>query len=83
MPSHTYKIAVLLTNGSDDVNRVTTSTRVIAVIMPNIQGIRTNSWRQYRTTVDEIETITGYDFLSNVPLNIQSIIESTVDTVTN
>lgn len=83
VPSHTYKIAVLLTNGNDDVNRVTTNTRVIAVIMPNIQGIRTNSWRQYRTTVDEIETITGYDFLSNVPVNIQSVIEATVDTVTN
>ncbi len=83
VPSHTYKIAILLTNGTDDVNRVTSSTRVIAVIMPNIQGIRTNSWQQYRTTVDEMETITGYDFLSNVPVNIQSVIEARVDTITN
>jgi len=79
VPSQLFKIAVILANGSDDVNRVTTSTRVIAVIMPNVQGIRNNDWRQYRTTVDSIEAATGYDFLSNVPPSIQSVIEAIVD----
>jgi endonuclease G len=83
VPSHTYKIAVLLTNGTDDVNRVTTSTRVIAIVMPNVQGIKTNSWQQYRTTVDDIESITGYDFFSNVPTNIQNVIEATIDSIAN
>ncbi len=83
VPSQTYKIAIILTNGVDDVNRVTTTTRVIAVIMPNVQGIRANDWRQYRTTVDAIETATGYNFLSNVPTAIQDVIEATVDVVAN
>ena len=83
VPSQTYKIAVILTNGVDDVNRVTTTTRVIAIIMPNVQGIRANDWRQYRTTVDAIETATGYNFLSNIPVVIQDVIEATVDTVVN
>lgn len=83
VPSQTYKIAVILSTGTDDVNRVTTSTRVIAIIMPNVQGIRANDWRQYRTTVNAIEAATGYNFLSNVPTAIQDVIEANVDTVSN
>jgi endonuclease G len=47
--------------------------------MPNTQGIRSNNWQQYRVSVDQVEPLTGYDFFSNVPLSIQSIIESVVD----
>ena len=83
VPAFTYKIAVILTNGTDDVNRVTTSTRVIAVIMPNIDSIRPDDWRPYRVKVDDIEAITGYNYLSNVPVAIQNVIEATVDTVSN
>ncbi len=83
VPSQTYKIAVILTNGTDDVNRVTTTTRVIAVIMPNIDSIRPDDWRPYRTTVDAIEAATGHNFLSNVPVAIQNVIEASVDTVAN
>lgn len=79
VPAQLFKIAVVLANGSDDVNRVTTSTRVIAVIMPNTQGIRNIDWRQYRVSVDSIESSTGYDFLSNVSPYIQSFIEAAVD----
>lgn len=82
VPSFTYKIAVILSNGIDDVARVQNNTRVIAVIMPNSQSI-INNWRTYRTTIDEIEGITGHDFLSNVPENIQAIIEGIVDAVAN
>ena len=83
VPSQTYKIAVILSTGTDDVNRVTTTTRVIAIIMPNVQGIRANDWRQYRTTVNAIETATGYNFLSNIPTAIQDVIEANIDTVSN
>ena len=83
VPAQTYKIAVILPTGTDDVNRVSTSTRVIAIIMPNVQGIRTNDWRTYRTSVDAIEAATGYNFLSNVPTAIQNVIEAQVDTVAN
>ena len=83
VPAYTYKIAIILSNGTDDVNRVTTTTRVIAVIMPNIDSIRPNDWRPYRTSVDAIEAITGYNYLSNVPQSIQDIIESVTDSVSN
>lgn len=80
IPARTWKIIVVLPVGSNDISRITTSTRVIAVNMPNQQGIRSVNWKTYRTTVDQIESLTGYDFLSNVPANIQSVIEATVDT---
>jgi endonuclease G len=79
VPSQTWKVIVVLTVGTDDANRVTTSTRTIAVIMPNTQGIRNNDWRSYRVSVDQVEALTGYDFFSNVPVGVQAVIESTVD----
>ena len=79
IPTFTWKIIVVLPEGDNDLARVTTSTRVIAVDMPNMQGIRNNDWRQYRTTVNSIEAVTGYDFLSNISTAIQSVIEARVD----
>jgi endonuclease G, mitochondrial len=80
VPNRTWKVIVILTAGSgDDATRVTTSTRVIAVDMPNAQGIRSNSWGSYRTTVDAIETATGHDLLSRVSTTVQATIESRVD----
>lgn len=80
VPSHFWKIIVVLPIGTNDVSRVTASTRVIAVDMPNVQTVNSQSWGYYRTSVDAIESITGYDFLNNVPVAIQSTIESSVDT---
>lgn len=79
VPAKTWKIIVVLPNGSNDVSRVTTSTRVIAVLMPNDQTCNSQAWGYYRTSVDNIESLTGYDFLSSVPSSIQSTIESKVD----
>jgi endonuclease G len=79
VPSHFWKVIVVLPVGTSDVSRVTTSTRVIAVDMPNTQTVNAHTWDYYRTTVNAIESATGYDFLSNVSTSIQSVIESTVD----
>ncbi|HEX3558835.1 MAG TPA: DNA/RNA non-specific endonuclease [Pyrinomonadaceae bacterium] len=79
VPSQTWKVIMVLPVGTNDVSRVTTSTRTIAVILPNTQGIRANDWRSYRVSVDQVEALTGYDFFSNVPVSIQNVIEATVD----
>lgn len=80
VPAQTWKVIIVLPVGDgDDAARVTTSTRVIAVIMPNQTDIRNNDWRQYRVSVDQVEALTGYDFFSNVPVDIQNVIEATVD----
>ncbi len=77
IPSRTWKIIVVLKPGSG-VRGVNKNTRVIAVDMPNSNRIRSD-WKAYRVSVDKIESATGYDFLSKVPLEIQEVIESRVD----
>lgn len=78
IPSSTWKVIMILPKGTNDVSRVTTSTRLIAIVMPNQNGISTD-WRSFRVSVDYVEQLTGYDFFSNVPDSIESVIESTVD----
>jgi endonuclease G len=80
VPNVTWKVIMVLPAASgNDVSRVNNSTRVIAIIMPNTQGIRTNTWQQYRVSVDQVEALTGFDFFSNVPVAVQNVIEATVD----
>ena len=78
VPAQTWKVIIVLPNGSNDVSRVTTATRTIAVVMPNSGSINSD-WRTYRVSVDQIEAITGYDFFSNVSSGIQAVIEGRVD----
>jgi endonuclease G len=79
VPNRTWKVIVILPNGSSDASRVTTSTRVIAVDMPNDQSVG-SAWGGYRTTVRSIESKTGYNFLSNVSTSVQNVVETRVDT---
>ena len=80
VPASTWKVAVVLAkDGGDDRSRVTCSTRTIAVIMPNIQGIRNDPWENYLTTVDAVEALTGYNFFSDLPEPIQRCIEAGTD----
>lgn len=78
VPNHVWKVVVVLPGGNGDLARITTSTRVIAVNTPNINTVNSD-WKTYRTSVDAIESATGYDLLSNVSTAVQSSIESKVD----
>jgi endonuclease G len=79
VPASTWKVVLVIAKGDNDISRVTAATRTIAVNMPNIQGIRNDDWHNYLTTVDAIETLTGYDFFSNVPDAIENGIEAGID----
>ncbi len=79
VPAYYWKVIVVLPQGTSDLCRVNATTRVIAVVMPNVQTVNSNPWSYYRTTVDAIEASTGLDLLSLVPAATQSVIESVVD----
>ena len=83
VPAQTWKVILVLPNGDNDVARVNTNTRAIAVVMPNIESIRQDSWQKYLVSIDQVESITGFDFFSNVPTDIQAAIEARVDGETN
>ena len=78
VPAQTWKVIIVLPIGSNDVSRVTTSTRTIAVVIPN-SGTTNSDWRTYRVSVDQVEAITGFDFFSSVSSGIQAVIEGRVD----
>jgi len=79
VPARYWKVMVVLDEGDDDITRVSSATRVIAVDMPNAQSVTALPWGSYRTTVDAIEDSTGLDILSLVPAAVQSALEGVVD----
>ncbi|GAB2516530.1 DNA/RNA non-specific endonuclease [Spirosoma aerophilum] len=79
VPATLWKILVVVPTGSDNTFQVTENTRIIAVNIPNNQSAADKPWRAYITSVDELENLTGYDFLSNVSIDIQRIIEKRID----
>lgn len=79
VPAFTWKVIVVIPNGDNDSFRVAKSTRVIAVIMPNVQGIRNNPWRQYRTTVRQVERLTGLNFFTNVRPQVRYLLKNKLD----
>ncbi|WP_460584159.1 DNA/RNA non-specific endonuclease [Hymenobacter arcticus] len=79
VPSRCWKVVVVLPVGTNDVSRIMASTRVIAINTPNTNSVDPD-WGGYRTTVNAIETATGYDLLSAVSSTIQRSIEAKKDT---
>jgi DNA/RNA endonuclease G (NUC1) len=83
IPDSTWKIAFIgPRTGGTPFSRATiqswgdlAGTTVLAVSMPNVAGVRNDPWMKYLTTVDRIETATGYDFLSLLPTAFQAAIE--------
>lgn len=81
VPFSTWKVVIVLPNGSNDVQRVTRQTRAFGIIVPNGPPVTGgNPWRNFRVTVDAVEALTGYNFFSNIPKNTQELIERKVDT---
>ncbi len=79
IPQTIWKVVVILDRPGLGIKSVTTNTRTIAVNIPNKQGINPN-WKAYRLSVDQLEDMTNYNFLSNVPTVIQDVIEEKIDT---
>ncbi len=78
VPARVWKVIVVLPVGNNDVSRVSTTTRIIAIDTPNQQGL-TSNWGQYRTSIDAIEAATGLDVLSALPISVQQAVEAQVD----
>ncbi len=75
IPALTWKVVLVLPNGTNDLSRINKSTRAFGIIVSNQPPLNGNAWRTYRVTVDQIELLTGYNFFSNIPKITQEIIE--------
>ena len=63
--------------GMQSVDANTSEAR--AVMMPNDSSVKGSGWKSFRVSVDLVERETGLNFLSNVPSQVQQVIESKVD----
>lgn len=81
VPSHYWKIIVILPAGTDDLHRITQATRVIAIDMPNSQEVKGRKWHIYRTSVGLIEQRTGYTFFSNLSGDVVTDLRRKIDSV--
>lgn len=81
IPEQTWKAILVLDAGENDQDRVTATTRTIAVLMPNDNGLigKKDDWRSYRVSIDRIEAVTGFDLFSALPPPLQSSLEKIVD----
>jgi endonuclease G, mitochondrial len=78
VPTNCWKVVILLPRGKT-LQDIKENTKVIAVDMPNIDGIENEDWRKYRTTVRAIEERTGYDLLSAISRRLQDELETRFD----
>ncbi|MGI9088917.1 MAG: DNA/RNA non-specific endonuclease [Chthoniobacterales bacterium] len=80
IPGYTWKIVVdVLAGGGTALSRITTSTRVIALKIPNIAGIRSDPWSKYVTSTNQIQADTGFVFFSAVPASVAAVLRARVD----
>jgi len=76
VPDSCWKKIVVVLEKGQSLKDVTAKTIVYSVMMPNIAGIRSDSWDKYKTTIRKIEYSTGYDFLGLVSKPIRDILDN-------
>jgi len=69
VPTHFYKIII----DSNDPNDI----KILAFLIPN-ENLTGREYSEFLTSVDEIERLTGLDFLRNLPDQVESQVESKV-----
>ncbi|WP_338286779.1 DNA/RNA non-specific endonuclease [Luteolibacter sp. LG18] len=80
IPGYTWKIAVIVPPGSGTaLSRITTATRVIALKIPNIAGVRNDPWTNYVTSVNLLQADTGFTFFTALPASVASVLRAKVD----
>jgi len=77
IPTSVWKVAVIMprNQGLEHIDDLS-DFEVIAVIAPNDAGVRNVSWETWKTTVDAVEALTGYDLLALLADQIEIAAES-------
>ena len=78
VPANVWKVVVIMPRGDNDISRIASGTRVIAINTPNVNTINSD-WKQYIVTVRDIEAQTGYNLLSSLPQAVQDVVEKVKD----
>ena len=77
LPTSVWKVAIVMPRDQGLANVTSyADVDVYAVNMPNVPGVRNQPWTLYKTTIDAIESISGYDLLALLPDPIEIAVES-------
>jgi endonuclease G len=87
VPKKVFKIVVYIPKANDDLNRVDSNAKVLAVNMPNNNSLYTTNstgqqaWRNYVTTINAIEADAAnegvnYDLLRNVRASVKAYLKT-------
>ncbi len=80
IPGYTWKIVAVVPVGAGAaLDRITAATRVIAIKIPNIAGVRSDPWQQYITSAAQIETDTGLTFFTALPAAVAATLRAKTD----
>ena len=82
--SNVWKIVVCVPLGAGTaLSRITNadpaSIRVIAMNTPNNSSVSGHSWTEYRTSVKQLQQVTGFSFFTALPSNLAWVLRSKVD----
>jgi endonuclease G len=78
VPTNCWKVMIVLPPGGSALN-IDENSRVIAVDIPNDNGIKNTYWQKFRVPVREIEQKTGFNLFSDLPQELQDKLEGSVD----
>lgn len=78
VPESCWKIIALVPKGKS-VRDLDRRMRIIAVDMPNVDGIENKKWETYKTTIRNIEQKTGLDMFSDLPKETQDTLETKME----
>ena len=79
VPGYNWKIAVIVPpGGSNAASRINYSTRVIAINVTNSASV-SGTWANFVTSVNDLQTQTGFNFFTAVPPNVAAVLRSVVD----
>jgi len=83
IPTAVWKIVVVVPPGAGPAtNRITTTNRVIALEIPNTNGVST-VWQDFITSANQLQVDTGYTFFTALPPAVAAALRSKVDGQTN
>ncbi len=79
VPKYVWKVILVENSKTGEVKAISEAgTYVIAVIMPNSEKVKRTDWQDYLVTVDQVESVTGYDFFTYLSDDVEAEIESKV-----
>lgn len=78
VPAKCWKVVAVVEGGAGGTEETGVPTRLIAVVMPNVQAIG-HGWAKYRVSVDAVEELTGYHFFDRVSADVIGPLKAMVD----